>query len=235
MNRIAILAALIVAISGCQSTPTFQTGEDAEVTHDGLTRMNNTIMDVVWAREDIDLASFDKVMFERVGVEFRAIKGGPYSGRGSTGSVSSRTRNRSEFRLDEETKALVVEEISGAFRKIVTASEAFEVVDTPGYDVLLIKVALLDVVSRVPPESVGRTEIYLDSIGDATLLLEVRDSMSGAIFLRAVDRRAAESVSGSLSPSNRVTNAAEVRRLGQRWARIVSSGLETLMTDGVSK
>jgi len=36
-----------------------------------------------------------------------------------------------------------------------------------------------------------------------------------------------------LTASNRVTNAAEVRRLGRRWAQIVRDGLETLMTDGV--
>lgn len=233
MHRKIFLAVAIFAIAGCTSTPTFQTGDDAERSFDGLTKMDNTTMGAVWAREDIDITSFRKVMFERVAVEFRAVEGGPYSGRGGTGSISTSTRNRSEFRLDEATKELFIDEISGAFRDVITGSEVYEVVDQPGYDVLLIKVALLDIVSRVPPEPVGRSEIFLDTLGDATLVLELRDSMSNAIFARTADRRSAGRQSGSLTASNRVTNAAEVRRLGRRWAQIVRDGLETLMTDGV--
>ncbi len=233
MNVKLILTVAFFTIAGCTSTPTFQTGEDAEISFDGLTRMDNTVMSAVWAREDIDITSFRKVMFERVGVDFRAIEGGPYSGRGSRGSVSAQTRSQSEFRLDEATKELVIDEISGAFAGVMTESKVFEVVDEPGYDVLLVRAALLDVVSLVPPESGGRSTVFLDRVGEATIVLELRDSMSNAIFLRAVDRRAAGSQSGSMTPSNRVTNAAEVRRLGQRWARTVRSGLETLMTEGV--
>ncbi len=234
-RRILLLAGVLLAIGGCTSTPTFQQGEDAEISHDGLTRMDNTIMDTVWAREDIDITSFRKVMFDRVAVEFRAVEGGPYSGRGGAGSTTASTRNRSEFRLDDATKQLVTDEISGAFAEEIRRSKVFEVVDEPGYDVLLIQVALLDIVSRVPPEPSGRSTVWLDTVGDATLVLEVRDSMSNAIFLRAADRRAAGDRSGSAVQSNRVTNAAEVRRLGRRWATIVRDGLDTLMTDGASR
>jgi hypothetical protein len=235
MNGKIILALAFLAIAGCTSTPTFQTGEDAEVSFDGLTRVDDTIMDAVWARTDIDLTSFRKIMFERIGVEFRAIEGGPYSGRGGTtgGSVSSMTRNQTYFRLDEATKELVISEISGAFASVIATSDVYEVVEEPGYDVLLIRVGLLDIVSRVPPERIGRSEIFLDSIGDATIVLEVRDSMSNSIFLRAADRDVAGR-SGTMTASNRVTNAAEVRRLGQSWARGVKDGLEKLMTEGVS-
>jgi len=233
MHRKLIFAVAFLAIAGCSSTPTFQTGDDAEMSFDGLTRMDNTSMGAVWAREDIDITSFRKVMFERVAVEFRAVEGGPYSGRGGTRSTSASTRNRSVFRLDDATKELFIEEISGAFRDVITESEVFEVVDQPGYDVLLIKVALLDIVSRVPPERTGRGEIFLDNIGEATLVLELRDSMSNAIFARTADRRAAGSQSGSVTASNRVTNAAEVRRLGRRWATITRDGLDALMTEGV--
>jgi hypothetical protein len=233
MIRQYLITAAVLVVAGCQSTPSFQSGPDAEITYDGLTRVDNTIMDAVWARTDIDLTSFDKVMFERVAVEFRAIEGGPYSGRAGSGSLSATARNQSYFRLDDVTKQLVVDEISAAFADEIARTEAFEVVDEPGYDVLLIKVALLDIVSRVPPERNARSTVWLDSIGDATLVLEVRDSMSNAIFARAVDRRAAGDRSGSAVQSNRVTNAAEIRRLGRRWAQLVRDGLARLMTEGV--
>jgi len=233
MHRNLIFAIALFVVTGCSSAPAFQTGEDAEMSFDGLTRMDNTAMGAVWAREDIDITSFRKVMFERVAVEFRAIEGGPYSDRISSSSVSSATRNRSAFNLDDATKELFIEEISGAFAEVITGSDVFEVVEEPDYDVLLIKVALLDVVSRVPPDVTGRSEVFLDNVGEATLVMELRDSMSNAIFARTADRRAAGRQSGSVTASNRVTNATEIRRLGRRWAQITRDGLETLMTDGV--
>ena len=232
MRKLIVFAAAVVAVAGCSSTgPTFQEGPDAEVTYDGLTRLDNTTMDVVWARTDIDLTSFNKVMFERVAVDFRAIEGGPLSGRAGRGATTASSRNRNQFRLDEATREQIVTEISTAAREEMARSEVFEIVDEADYDVLLIRVALLDVVSRVPPEAVGRSSIWLDSGGEATLVLEVRDSMSNAIFLRAVDRRAAGDRQGGVS-SNSVTNAAEVRRLGRRWASIARAGLDTLMSEG---
>jgi hypothetical protein len=224
---VTTLLAFLALSAGCTSTPEFQSGPDAEVTHDGLTRLDKTVMDVVWARADIDLSGYSKVMFEGVGIEFRPVDG-PYSGQAGTTSV--RTTSRTEFQLDDKTKALVREEIGGAFVEELSKSDKYEFVNTSGPDVLLLRAGLLDVVSRVPPTPMGRSSVYLDSVGEATLVLELRDSTSDAILVRAVDRRAAgNATTGTVTESNRATNRAEVRRLGRRWANIVRTGIETLI------
>ncbi len=229
-NFIAVVTILAAAAAGCTSTPTFQTGEDAEVTFDGLTRMEGTIMDAVWALTDIDLTAYSKVMFEGVGVEYREVSG-PYSGReGSTTTVQR--RNQTEFRLHPDTRALFEEEIAGAFREEMARSEVFEIVEEAGPEVLLVRGGLLDVVSRVPPETTGRSRIFLDSVGEATLILEIRSSVSNSIYVRAVDRRAAAS-GGTMRESSRVANRAEVRRLGRRWGGMLRDGLDTLLTEGL--
>lgn len=222
------LIALAALAAGCTATPQMQSGPDAEVTHDGLTRVDKTIMDMVWARSDIDLSGYDKVMFEGVGVEYRPAKG-PYSGRAGTGSLNRASNSHNEFRLDDKTKALVEEEIRGAFLEELARSKSFEVVDEAGPNVLALHAGLLDVVSRVPPENVGRSVVFLDSVGEATLVMELSDSMSNAILVRAIDRRAAERSAGNLSQSTSVSNRADVRRLGRRWASIIRGGLETLL------
>jgi len=231
MNKKTIVAVtlLAAAAAACTSTPTFQTGEDAEVTFDGLTRMEGTIMDAVWALTDIDLTAYSKVMFEGIGVEYREVSG-PYSGR--AGSTTARRRSQSEFRLHPDTRALFEEEIAGAFREEMARSEVFEIVEEAGPEVLLVRGGLLDVVSRVPPETVGRSRIFIDSVGEATLILEIRSSVSNSIYARAVDRRAAQS-GATMTESNRVTNRAEVRRLGRRWGRMLRDGLDTLLTEGL--
>jgi len=235
MNKIlvAAISLFVAAIAGCSSTPTFETGEDAEVTYDGLTRVEGTIMDVVWARTDIDLTSYSKVMLEGLGVEYREVSG-PYSGRAGMGSTRMGTGSQTEFKLDADTRALFEEEIGSAFVEAMARSKVFEIVEEAGPDVLLIRGGLLDVVSRVPPDTVGRSEIYIDSVGEATLVLEIRSSLSNSIYVRAVDGRAM-SQAFQMQRSNRATNRAEVRRLGRRWGDMLRDGLDTLLADGLKK
>ena len=126
------------------------------------------------------------------------------------------------------------EEIGGAFDEAMASSEVFEIVEEAGPDVLLIRGGLLDVVSRVPPETVGRSEIFIDSVGEATLVLEIRNAESKAIYARAVDGRAMSSGT-TMQRSTRATNRAEVRRLGRRWGDMLRNGLDTLLTDGHKK
>ncbi len=220
-----ILLASALLFAGCTATPQFQSGPDAELSHDGLTRVDKTIMDVVWARTDIDLSTYSKIRFKAVGVEYRPVKG-PYSGRAGTGSTQRPMQD--EFALNEEQKKQVAEEIGNAFLEELARSDVYELVDESGPDVLTLYVGLLDVVSRVPPDSVGRSIVLLESVGEATLVMELRDSMSDAIYLRAVDRRAAAD-SYQMTRSTPVSNRAEVRRLGRHWAGLIRDGLEKLI------
>ena len=230
MNKKILTALVAIAFAaGCSSTPEFSSDPD-EMTHDGLTRINRTVMDAVWAREDIDLSGVTGVRFEGLGVEYRNVDG-PYSGRAGIGTGRARS-GQTEFQLDEATRALFEEEIRGAFMDEIGRSTVFEVTEEAGANVIDVHIGLLDVVSRVPPEDVGRSRIFIDSVGEATLVLEIRDSISNTALVRAVDRRAAQNFTAQQSTPP--TNRAEVRRLGRRWGEIIREGLEGVITDGMS-
>ena len=233
MKKFFLIGLTSGLLAACSATPTFDASPDAEQTYDGLSPMKGTVLDAVWARTDIDVTGYNKVMLEGIGVEFRPVKG-PYSGRGSTRSAGAMRSTQTEFPLDPDTQQLFIQEIRGAFVEELGKSEVFTLVQESGPDVLKLRIGLLDVLSRVPPETMGRSRIFLDSVGEATLVLELRESESNAILVRAVDRRAAERP-GQAVESTRVTNAAEVRRLGRRWATILKDGLETLLSEGVSE
>jgi len=208
--------AMLASVAGCSTTaPSIQTGDDAEATYDGLVRVDNTIMDSVWARPDIALAGYNQVLFVPVGISYRDVEPGDTSG-ALRQSTRSRRTELQEFQIDEKTKAAFEAEIGAAFLDEVSSSQVFTVVDEPGPEVLEIGVALLDVVSRVPPQATGQSRVFIDSVGEATLVLEIRGSMSNTIYARAVDRRAAQRQSEMIE-SNRVTNTSEIRRLGRRW------------------
>lgn len=229
-NKFLSALVAITFTAGCSSTPEFSSDPD-DVTHDGLTRVNRTIMDAVWARDDIDLSGVTKVRFNSLGVEYRNVDG-PYSGRAGVGANRSTASRSTEFQLDEATRNLFEEEVSNAFMEEIQRSTAFEVTDEAGPDVVDVHIGLLDVVSRVPPDTVGRSRIFIDSVGEATVVLELRDSVSSTVLARAVDRRAAQNF--TMQESTPPRNRAEVRRLGRRWGQIIREGIEKMIEDGMS-
>ena len=96
---------------------------------------------------------------------------------------------------------------------------------------LIIRGALHDIVSQVPPDIMGRGEIYLDSVGEATLVIEAVDALSGEVLYRAVERRAAQRPGREMVQSNAVTTWAEVRRLARRWAVRLREGMDSIFAE----
>lgn len=210
----------IAALSyGCvSSTPVIDTGPDAEITFDGLHAIKGGRADHAWARPGLDLSQYSKIKLQGAGIEYRP---GGESGRTSV----ARSRG-GPFEVTEKQKERVQAVVEEAFLKELGKSKRFTIVNEAGPDVLLIHAGLLDVVSYVPPEPIGRTDIYLSAVGEATLVLEIRDSLTNAILVRVIDRNAAESIGGTFQESNRVSNTAEVRRLVKRWASLLRQRLD---------
>jgi hypothetical protein len=211
-------AAVVLVLTGCAaSTPTIDTSPEAEVTFDGLHEVKGGRADQAWARPGVDLSQYSKVMLQGAEIEYRP---GGESGR----SFSARSQG-GPYEVTEDQKARLRAVVAEEFLEELSKSEHFTIVSEPGPDVLLVRGAILDVVSYVPPEPVGMVDIYLSRVGEATLVLELRDSITEAILARAVDRRAAEDMTG-MSESNRVRNTAEVRRMVGVWARLLRERLD---------
>ena len=188
---VAMLTLGISLTSGCSTTaPMIDTSPDAEVTFDGLTKVEGSSADEAWARADLDLSMYSRIILQGAGIEYR-----PDGESRRTSMVRSSAKH---FEVTDSQKERLGSVVAEAFLKELGQSQKYTIVSEPGPDVLLVRGALLDVVSYVPPETVGRSEIYLRSVGEATLVLELRDSTTDAILARVVDRRAAEDVSGNL-------------------------------------
>ena len=109
-------------------------------------------------------------------------------------------------------------------------SQKFQLADQPGEDVLLVKVELLDVASRVPPQDAGRETVYVRIIGDANLLLELYDSNSNEVLARATDSREFKYPGDRMQMSIRGLNEAQVKRGLEAWASILVTGLDSMKT-----
>jgi len=221
MKQVIILSLTVILAAGCASKePQLQTGPDAEVSYDGLVRVDYSNFTYTWAEPDVDVARYTKILPRRAEFEFRAVR--------KTTSTEATRSNQREFPISETDQQRLVEVVSEAFQEELANSERFTLTDTPGPDVLILTGTLLDIVSLVPPERGGRNDVYLTRIAEATLVLELADSQSGETLVRAVERGAAERPGNMAVRANAATSWAEVRRLAKRWAVRLREGLDSI-------
>lgn len=220
LKMLAAIAAIGI-VAGCSSaTPTLDTSAEAEQTFDGLFPISGSRADHAWARPGVDISQYTKIRLQGVGIEYRPG--------GESGLTYTARTSADHFEVTEQQRARFEEVMREAFRDELTSSKHFTLVEENGPDVLLVMGGLLDVVSYVPPETASRSEVFLSRVGEATLVLEIRDSITQATLARVVDRRAAESVGGQLQNSNRAMNRNEVRRLARFWAGLLRDRLDEL-------
>ena len=226
-SRSLVMAVAAMCVACAAPQPTIQTGPDAEVTFDGLYPVENSQADMAWARPDFDISGYTKIMLVSEGIEYAPAKN-------KARTTLERSREGPYF-IDDDQRARFEALVREVFLEEMSKIERFEFVTEPGPDVLMVRGGLLDVESYIPQDpmdAMGRTSVYLSRIGEATLVLELRDSESGAILARSIDRRAAEPIGGTFTDSNRVTNAAELRRLIRYWAQRLRESLDGFAAQG---
>ena len=219
MKKFVAVAATVLIV-GCSAEPTIQTGPNAETTFDGLVRIDNSRFAGAWIDPEIDLTQYTKIIPGGAAFEFRNVQ--------KTSAMAARRSNEREFWISDANKQRLTDTVSEVFTEELQKSEHFTLADESGPDTLIINGALHDIVSRVPPEDVGRSEIYLRSLGEATLIIELRDSLSNEVIYRAVERRSVEQPGGQMIHANKATSWAEVRRWARRWAVRLREGLDSV-------
>jgi hypothetical protein len=219
MNKLVAIAATIF-IAGCATEPALQTGPNAETTFDGLVAIDNARFAAAWIDPDVDVKQYTKIIPGGAEFEFRAAQ--------KMTASQARRSNEREFWISDSNKQRLADTVAEVFEEELQKSKYFTVTDEPGPDALIIVGGLHDIVSQVPPEDVGRSEVWLRSVGEATLVIELRDSLSNEVIYRAVERRAAESAGNRMIRANTATTWAEVRRWARRWAVRLREGLDSV-------
>ncbi len=103
----------------------------------------------------------------------------------------------------------------------------YQVVTTPGADVLRISTAVVNLDIAAPDTmSAGMQWTFTKEAGGGTLVVEARDSTTGALLGRAVDARVMDDMRPYLR--NRASNYEDFRDLFSRWAKLSAEGLNEL-------
>jgi hypothetical protein len=181
-----------------------------ELSYDGLQRRDTKVFEHLWVRKYFDVRSYHKIIFKAPHIEYRPVMKG--SGDESAG-----------FALNQRQKDSLFEIVNKAFQMELAKSKFFKLTTEPGPDVLIIRGDLLDVVSFVPPSASGRNDLLaVADIGEATLNMELYDSLSDSIMVRALERVSAKHDEGT-PPT---TAADAVQRTALQWASILRERLD---------
>jgi hypothetical protein len=194
--------------------PVLEVGPDAEVTGDGLHRLDTSIMPAAWVSPDLDLSGYSRVFFMPTAIQFREVPERRYNIR--------TMENVTEFTVSERRQLRFRELFGESFRDSVGAVESYELSNTLGRDVLMVQGMLTDVISGVPPASAGITTGTIAWAWEASIILEVRDSMSDEILARTAIR---ERMDGPFDVGLVMTFTPRVM---QGWARMLIGQLEEL-------
>lgn len=184
---------------------------------DGLVEVNSPRMDNAALLPGADFRPYGKIMLDTPEVSFRP------------NWVRDMNRSRSANRVTEADAARILESVSTNTTDIFAAEfqrAGYQMATAAGPDVLRVRIGVVNLFVNAPDTmSAGRSRTFTTSAGDATLVIELRDSQTNALLGRVIDRRETRGTPGQ---SNRVTNTAEFQRLARDWARISAGKMADL-------
>jgi hypothetical protein len=209
MNKTRFFIAAL-ALSVLSASPVLA---QTETEWDGLVRVPSDNIDSAYLAPGADFRPYTKVMIDPSEAAFARDWVRDYN-RDATG-LSQRITDSEATRALEEVQAGLNEAFTEAY-----AAAGYQVVTTPGPDVLRLRTGVLNITVSAPEQnSASPTRQYSENTGTATLVVEARDSLSGAILGRAVDGRVIDDNS-SIQWRTRSSNRADFRRTFRQWAEL---------------
>ena len=192
--------ALLAVPTSSTAAEGHSTAAAAPMTSDGLQHLHDSVMAQVWVKPGVDLGEYTHIVVSPVAVAFKEV-----------------TRSSQDvFPIDERQKQTVLKIVPEVLTTELKKLTSYELASERGRHVLIMQSAVLDIVSHIPPDRGGRGGTFVRNLGEATLVVELRDSMTDEVIARAIERRAVSPA--FVRRSNSVTNSAEVHSAARRWA-----------------
>jgi hypothetical protein len=218
MDRRQLLPAALLAFALATATPAL--AAKPPTTWDGLLQIKTKRFDLVYLAPGATFTGYTKVKLDPTEVSFEKNWRRDYNsqGIGISRDISEKDLQKAVTQGVAAASEIFVEEFNKGGYQVVTEA---------GPDVLWLRTGVLNVrVSAPDTMEPGRTYTFANDAGEATYFIEVRDSTTGALLGRAVDRRLAGD--NTIGQRNRATNRSDFRRLVERWAELSIRGLNEL-------
>lgn len=195
--------------------------EDVPTEWDGLQRVDSDRFRYAWLAPGAEFSGYSKVMLD--GTEAAFTRNWQRDHNSSASSLSDRITDSEANQILEAVQTSFHQSLTEAYR-----AAGYEIVTTPGPDVLRVRTGVTNIRVTAPDTmSPGRTRTYAEDAGSATLIVELRDSASGALLGRAVDPQIVDDGSVMMQ-RNRASNRWDFGRTFDRWSERSVQALNTL-------
>jgi len=212
----------VFLLTSCLVAPVALAKSDSlpEVTEEGLHRVPDSKLAVVYAEPGADLSSYDSVKIVDVYVAFK--KNWERDHNRSASSLSTRVKPQDMERI----KASLAEQFHDVFSEVLTEG-GYAVTEETGENILLVRPAIIDLDPEAPDiRSATATRTYTRSAGEMSLYIELYDSLTGDLIAKALDRQIDRSNADFMTWSNRASNSAAAKRILKGWAEILRDALD---------
>lgn len=187
---------------------------------DGLTHVQSKRFDAVYLLPGADFRGYTKVMLDPTEVAFRKNWLRDYNA--TSMDLDQRISNADAQKILDNART----GFEDVFRKAY-ADAGIQIVTEPGPDVLRLRTGVANLSVSAPDQmTAGRSATFSRDAGSATVVIEARDSVTGALLGRAVDSRTLDD--NMMLRRNSVTNRSDFERLFRQWANISVEGLKEL-------
>jgi hypothetical protein len=220
MTKSKAFILILSAILGLAVTAAYakKKQELPEVTSDGLHRVPDSKLAVVYAEPGADLGPYNRVSLLQAHV---ALK--------KNWARDQRSSSVQPLRINSTEIEKIKERLSTEFHEVFKSAlidAGYELTDEVADDVMIVRPAIINLDVNAPDTmSAGRSTTYTSSAGEMTLYIELYDSRSGDIIAKALDRRMDRN-SGIYTWSNSVTNRAAAQRILKGWAGVLVDALD---------
>jgi hypothetical protein len=219
MQRRQFAFSAIAALALASATPALAASPPA--TWDNLVKVKSKRLNYVYLLPGADFRAYSKVILDPTQIAFKKNWKRDYNS--TTVGLSTRISDSDIEKAVTQGGQAATEIFNQAF-----SAGGYPVVTEPGSDVLRVRTAVINLAVSAPDtRTSGRSRSYSNEAGSATLVVEVADSVSGAILGRAVDSRIAGDDSYIMS-RNSMTNRSDFAMVAKTWAKQCVGGLDEL-------
>jgi hypothetical protein len=183
---------------------------------DGLTQVKSKRFAVAYVAPGVSFAQYHRVMIDPVEIAFQKNYVRDYNR--DTRELGARIK-------DSDVERVVVD---GSKRATMLFTKAFtdagyQVVTAPAPDVVRVRSGVVDIYVNAPDiQSAGRRTSAAPEAGHATFVVEARDSVTGALLGRVLDKRFAGDDFTRIRSS--VSNRGDFEQLFKGWAKKAVAG-----------